>query len=192
MEENMALCSFSLFLCCFILLFVPICHAKTPDVMIQTYFARRHPNGTLVDAKNRVNFKLPVQENLGSAELHVEPHLIESGQEVSVFWSGVENASKLDMIALYCPFNDSPDHYLDFINVTVSPQYLKGFGNASVSLVNMRSSCEFRYYKSKTILVAVSNEVFFKGGADIPLHGHLALTGDPTQMRVMWVSGTSM
>ena len=31
----------------------------------------------------------------------------------------------------------------------------------------------------------------FEGGAEIPLQGHLSLTGDPTEMRVMWVSGTS-
>lgn len=180
------------FFCCFFISgFVLFCDAKTPDVLIQTYFGRRYPNGSLVDAKNRLTFELPIEEKVASAELHVEPYMIQSGEQVSVFWSGVQNASRTDMIALYCPLNDSPDHYLDFINVTVSPNYLKGFGVANVSLVNMRTSCEFRYYQKNKVLVAVSNEVSFKGGAQIPLQGHLALTGDSTQMRVMWVSGTS-
>ena len=30
----------------------------------------------------------------------------------------------------------------------------------------------------------------FEGGPEMPLQIHLALTGDPTQMRVMWNSGT--
>lgn len=181
-----------LFSCLFIPPFVLFCEAKAPDLVIQTYFGRRHPNGSLVDAKHRLSFELPIEEEVGSAELHVQPNLIQSGDQVSVIWSGVKNASKSsDIIALYCPFNDSPMHYLDYINVTVSPTYLKGFGVANVSLVNMRTSCGFRYYRRIKELIAVSNEVSFKGGAEIPLQGHLALTGDPTQMRVMWVSGTS-
>jgi len=40
------------------------------------------------------------------------------------------------------------------------------------------------------VLVVRSPILLFKGGSDIPLQGHLALTGDPTEMRIMWVSGT--
>ena len=57
-------------------------------------------------------------------------------------------------------------------------------------MYNMRTSCEFRYYHKSYIHIATSNVLKFKGGIYAPLQGHLALTGDPTQMRVMWVSGT--
>jgi hypothetical protein len=40
------------------------------------------------------------------------------------------------------------------------------------------------------IFVTRSNIVMFEGGPEQPLQIHLALTGDPTEMRVMWVSGT--
>ena len=61
-----------------------------------------------------------------------------------------------------------------------------------VTVFNMRTSCEFRYYQERSIHVATSNVLEFKGGVYAPLHGHLTLTGDPTQMRVMWVSGTGI
>ena len=63
-----------------------------------------------------------------------------------------------------------------------------GCGWYTVVVYNTRTTCEFRYYQESYIHVATRNELTFKGGSYAPLHiGH---TGDPTQMRVMWVSGT--
>ena len=74
-----------------------------------------------------------------------------------------------------------------------SPTYAEGYGSLQFVLHNLRTDCEFRYYQNSTYttLLAVSNKVTFRGGKSEPLQGHLALTEDPTQMRVSWTTGTS-
>ena len=64
-------------------------------------------------------------------------------------------------------------------------------GIKSLCTTCMRTNCEFRYYEDTYIHVATSTPLAFKGGIYAPLQGHLAVTGEPTEMRVMWVSGTS-
>ncbi|KAJ7392369.1 hypothetical protein OS493_012029 [Desmophyllum pertusum] len=88
------------------------------------------------------------------------------------------------------PENDQSDHYLDYFYVTESASYASEYGWNQVAVYNMRTSCQFRYYQKSYIHVSTSNLLEFKGGIDVPLQGHIALTGDPSQMRVMWVSGT--
>ena len=169
------------------------------DHPVSTYFGRVHPNGTIVDARNPANkLKLPLLPKptaLDSvASLKVSPSSeISNGEEVTVSWSGVTSPSSKDVVVLYCPPEAEPDHYLDYVNVSSVETYSKGYGEFDVRLWNLRKECQFRYYRSGnyTTLAAESNVVSFEGGADIPLQGHLSLTGDPTEMRVMWVSGTS-
>jgi len=169
------------------------------DHPVSTYFGRLHPNGTIVDARNAANklkfSLLPKPIALDSAaSLKVSPSTeISNGEEVTVSWSGVTSPSSKDVVVLYCPPDAEPDHYLDYVNVSSVETYLKGYGEFDVRLWNLRKECQFRYYRSGnyTTLAAESNVVSFQGGADIPLQGHLSLTGDPTEMRVMWVSGTS-
>lgn len=169
------------------------------DHPVSTYFGRVHPNGTIVDARNPANklkfSLLPKPSALDpAASLKVSPSSeISNGEDVKVTWSGVTAPSSKDFVALYCPPEAEADHYLDYINVSSVETYLKGYGEFEVRLWNLRKECQFRYYRvgNYTILAAESNVVTFEGGADIPLQGHLSLTGDPTEMRVMWVSGTS-
>ena len=62
-----------------------------------------------------------------------------------------------------------------------------------MTVYNMRVPCEFRYYKYKgehAQLVVKSNVVRFSGGSSTPLQGHLSLAGNPTEMKVMWMSGS--
>lgn len=167
---------------------------------VSTYFGRVHPNGTIVDARNpanklRFSTLLPKPTVLDSAaSLKVSPSSeISNGQEVTVSWSGITSPSSKDVVVLYCPPEAEPDHYLDYVNVSSVETYSKGYGDFEVRLWNLRKECQFRYYRSGnyTTLAAESNVVSFEGGADIPLQGHISLTGDPTEMRVMWVSGTS-
>ncbi|KAJ7315654.1 hypothetical protein OS493_038408, partial [Desmophyllum pertusum] len=120
--------------------------------------------------------------------LKVTPSLVENGATVNVSWSGIPRPNKTDFIAFYCPENDQSDHYLDYFYVTESASYASGYGWNQVAVYNMRTSCQFRYYQKSYIHVATSNLLEFKGGIDVPLQGHIALTGDPSQMRVMWVS----
>ena len=169
------------------------------DHPVSTYFGRVHSNGTIVDARhpaNKLKFsRLPKPTALDSAaSLKVSPSSeISNGEEVTISWSGVTSPSSKDVVVLYCPPEAEADHYLDYVNVSSVETYSKGYGEFDVRLWNLRKECQFRYYRSGnyTTLAAESNVVSFEGGADIPLQGHLSLTGDPTEMRVMWVSGTS-
>ena len=133
---------------------------------------------------------------VSGANLKTDPQLIANGDLVNVSWSGVSSPSleaPFDWIGLYCPSKADPHAYLDYAFVSESPTYADGYGSVEFTLYNVRTECEFRYYRNDTYdeLVAVSNEVSFKGGKDAPLQGHLALTGDATQMRVSWTTGTS-
>jgi hypothetical protein len=111
-----------------------------------------------------------------------------------VTWHGIQNASAEDFIALYCPNNSEDNDYFDFFNVDESSTYIQGYGKYSVQLFNVRTNCEMRYFRQNISqnwqeFVAKSNIVIFEGGPEMPLQIHLALTGNPTEMRVMWVSG---
>ena len=161
---------------------------------VPTYFKRINHDGSLVDAANpqtRVKFLHPIQSDFSTGTtLEVNPSVVENGATVNVSWSGIKQPNETDFVAFYCPKDDPFDHYLDYFYVTESPSYVSGFGWWQVTVYNMRTSCEFRYYHKSYIHIATSNVLKFKGGIYAPLQGHLALTGDPTQMRVMWVSGT--
>ena len=120
--------------------------------------------------------------------------MIKNSQYVNVTWNGVQNPTAKDLIVLYCPESAADNDYIDYFNADVSSTYKQGNGEHSVQLTNLRTNCEMRYFRniSKNVqeFVTKSNIVMFEGGPEQPLQIHLALTGDPTEMRVMWVSGT--
>lgn len=180
-------------LACFLLCLPSGPEAKTHHA-VPTYFKRINRDGSVVNADNpqtRITFAHPIREHFTpNATLKVSPSLVENGAAVNVSWSGVTQPSNMDFIAFYCPENDQPEHYLDYFYVTDSASYASGYGWRKVNVYNMRTKCEFRYYQPSYIHVATSNLLQFKGGIYVPLQGHIALTGDPSQMRVMWVSGT--
>jgi len=161
---------------------------------VPTYFKRLNPDGSVVDAadpQNHIKFAQPIREHfIPNATLKVHPSSVENGAVVNVSWSGVTKPNNSDFIAFYCPESDQPKHYLDYFYVTDSASYASGYGWREVNVYNMRTKCEFRYYQPSYVHVATSNVLQFKGGIYVPLQGHIALTGDPSQMRVMWVSGT--
>ena len=169
--------------------------------LVPTYFARKYKNGSYIDATIKSNwFQIKLRQSskllkLGQnsdAVLTVGPIPIKSVAEVT--WKGVQNPHAKDFIALYCPETSKDNDYLDFFNVDESKTYSHGYGEYSVELYNVRTNCEMRYFrnisKDHQEFVTKSNIITFEGGPDLPLQIHLALTGDPTQMRVMWVSGT--
>ena len=130
------------------------------------------------------------------ASLKTEPQTVANGGKVTVSWTDVSNPSlqkPYDWVGLYCPAMADARAYFDYAFVNESPTYAEGFGSVEFTLYNVRTDCEFRYYRNDTYdeLVAVSNRVTFEGGKHIPLQGHLALTGDSTQMRISWTTGTS-
>lgn len=130
------------------------------------------------------------REDSGSI-LKASPITVENGGIVNVTWQNIINPQEKDFIAFYCPVDDSPTHYLDYFFVTVSKTWSLGYGGKQVTVYNMRTNCVFKYFRSigYSQLVTVSNELSFTGAAIAPLQGHIALTGNPSEIRVMWTSG---
>ena len=179
-------------------------HTEGKHELVPTYFARKYRNGSYIDATIKTNWykitsksgSMPLQ-NSGSRHgtLNVMPLIVRNGQYVNVTWQGIQNASCEDFIALYCPTNSKENDYFDFFNVDESSTYIQGYGKYSVQLFNVRTNCEMRYFRQNISqnwqeFVAKSNIIMFEGGPEMPLQIHLALTGNSTELRVMWVSGT--
>ena len=115
---------------------------------------------------------------------------------MTVSWENIPSPSisePFDWVGLYCPSGADGRAYLDYSFVGESPTHAEGRGSLKFVLYNLRTDCEFRYYQNSTLttLLAVSNKVNFRGGKSDPLQSHLALTEDPTQMRVSWTTGNS-
>ena len=178
--------------------FVFLTSTSAHRLQVFSYFGRVDQNGSPVDVSSpdfRLRVKTVHNASLEhTAFLRAHPSLISNGDQVTVSWTDVEHPNPLDFIALYCPPNGNFSSYLDykFVNES-SPEFAEGRGSFRVVLLNMRTPCQFRYYAydgRRAELIASSNEVSFTGGSAAPLQGHLALTGKPSQMRVMWTSGS--
>ena len=193
-------------ICLFSLVFINLCHMKKHMHPVPTYFHRFDLNGNLVDRSkplyNKV-FKTKFIDEISPldsarAQLIVSPTEAQNGEEVRVTWSRIVAPNADDWIGFYCPENATASRPLDYFHVTEAEKdiWSKGQGSKIVTAFNMRKRCEFRYYRRVsgglyTALAVRSNILAFKGGASMPNHGHIELTGDPTQIRVMWISGTS-
>ena len=152
-------------------------HGKPLDVN-RTDFHLKGPFDNQIDPKNNLE-----------TSLKVWPEEVENAGQVTILWEGIPNPTSGDRIGYYCPYYDNPAHGLDYIDVTKSPTWEEGYGYYTVKLYNMRSPCAFRYYSGGKKLVAISNKVrFTNGDAFAPLQVHLAMTNNPTEMRVIWNS----
>ncbi len=133
------------------------------------------------------------------AVLSVKPPLVDNGGTVTLEWKNIPNPvnrhkKNSDYIGLFCPSTSPSNRYIDYWLVSdLSQNYAnsKFNGRASIILYNVRTDCEFRYFTNNTYveLVAISNKVTFVNGAKAPLHAHLALTSDASEMRVQWTTG---
>jgi hypothetical protein len=156
-------------------------------------YRRKNSLGELIDANSPQSklqgpFDNEIAEENDAVVLKVWPEVIENGGKVTVLWSNMKKPLHTDIIAYYCPFIDKATHAVDYMPVTGSSTWQEGYGHFFLTLYNMRTECGFRYYSSKK-LIAMSNKVtFYNGGPFDPLHIHLAMTNDPTEMRVMWNS----
>lgn len=170
-------------------------HAHT----VPTYFRRQDENGNLISRNSPAYGKeitLPIVEEIAkddrlNAALKVKPFIVENGEIVTVSWRGVTRPNAKDWIALLCPYGDKVDRQLDHFFADESPTWHKGYGSHKVHVFNMREDCELRYFRNDGLsskLVARSNKLGFELGGDAPLQGRLALTGKPTEMRVMWTA----
>ena len=169
--------------------------------VVPTYFRRQDKNGKLINSQGSEygqDISLPIDEeisesDLQTAALKVHPFAVKNGDMVTVSWSGISNPSGNDWIAIICPWNDKIERRLDHFYVSSCPTWKLGYGSQKVHVYNMRSQCEFRYFRNNanSKLVAVSNILGFQFGAKAPLQGRIALTGNPTEMRVMWTAAKS-
>ena len=166
---------------------------------LPTYFRRMDENGHLIDresSKYGQDIHLPIIEEISrydrsNAVLKVKPLIVKNGEIVTVSWGGVWKPNAKDWIAILCPRIEKIKRKLDHFFVDVSSTWQKGYGSHNVHVFNMRENCEFRYFRNdrhSSRLVARSNKIGFEFGTHAPLQGRLALTGDPTEMRVMWTA----
>lgn len=174
---------------------LPICHSAGKDHPVPSYFRNTDADGNLLhreeesyDAVLPKPFVTHISREDSGSILKASPITVENGGIVNVTWQNIINPQEKDFIAFYCPVDDSPTHYLDYFFVTVSKTWSLGYGGKQVTVYNMRTNCVFKYFRSigYSQLVTVSNELSFTGA---PLQGHIALTGNPSEIRVMWTSG---
>lgn len=132
--------------------------------------------------------------------LTVQPALLPNGGVATVRWDGSGSEVSLDVLALYCPPDAPLQRFIDFWWLKRGdlhcPTCTGKTGGVRLALYNVREACQFRLLSAapgshQSDLLAVSNRVEFVGGSHAPLHAHLALTSNPTQMRVQWTSGVA-
>jgi hypothetical protein len=58
----------------------------------------------------------------------ISPTLTESGEEVTVHWDGIVDATVDDWIGVYSPPDADDRDFLNYINVTASPTFADGHG----------------------------------------------------------------
>ena len=133
-----------------------------------------------------------------AAVLSVMPSIVENGGTVSLEWKNIPDHNinrRNDYIGLFCPSTSPSNRYIDYWSTSELQRTYRmnsnGNGRANIILYNVRTDCEFRYFANDTYveLVAVSNKVTFIDGGEAPLHAHLAMTGDASEMRVQWTTG---
>ena len=126
-------------------------------------------------------------------ELSANPFSLNNGDVTTVRWSDPLHEASLDILVLYCPSNASISDYIDYWLVKKLQRVIeyRNGGQVRIALYNTRENCEFRMFsnQTQTELVAVSNEIKFIDAKEVPIHGHLALTGNSDEMRVQWTSG---
>ena len=135
---------------------------------------------------------------VGDAALSVVPAVVENGGSVTLEWKNVPDpserskADKSDWIGLFCPSSSPSNRYIDYWSVSeLVGDNPTSDGRVNLILYNVRTDCQFRYFTNDPYveLIAVSNKVSFVDGGEVPLHIHLALTGDPSEMRLQWTTG---
>lgn len=120
--------------------------------------------------------------------ISIQPSLLYTESETfSIKWSGVHSASVTDYIALFdypTPVNRLPWAIYNNTNGASS-------GALTVDLLNWRVGYQFVYFQATSsgsfLPLAVSNPVIVN--KMYPTQVHLALTEQPSSMRVMWVTG---
>ncbi|KJE91696.1 hypothetical protein CAOG_02793 [Capsaspora owczarzaki ATCC 30864] len=133
-------------------------------------------------------------ESPRSLAFAVTPNTLEAAEgTVTVIWAGLDDPQPDDWIALYTPLpsNLSAIVPVKFKMCTISPTHLSsGSGSLTFTLINMRDSNSFVFFRgglTAPVAVAQTDPVEFES-YDIPMHPHLAITDNPSEMSLMWTS----
>jgi hypothetical protein len=110
--------------------------------------------------------------------------------QVLLAWSGIPNPQPSDWLGMYCPPSTTSrnDLFTLWWPVTYAQQtWQQGFGQLSVNLPMLRTSCEFRYSSEREYVAIASPLVTFNSPRKFePIQAHIALTSDPSEMRINW------
>jgi hypothetical protein len=113
------------------------------------------------------------------------------GEYVTITWKGVRSATVRDWVGIYSLPYTTGDDYFDMFK----PAMVSESGNFTYFFVNMRTNYLIKYwrydYNLVDFYVDASATVSFEQDPNTPLQGHLSLTDDDKEMRVMWVTDSS-
>jgi len=107
---------------------------------------------------------------------------------ITISWKGIIGPTIEDWIGIFTPIESNRVYTSIWANVSKS--WKKGQGEVHALLLNMREDYIVRYMRGngdKAQIITISNVL--KVNPEYPMQGHLSYTHDPTEMRVMWVSG---
>ncbi|EGC32331.1 hypothetical protein DICPUDRAFT_38536 [Dictyostelium purpureum] len=138
--------------------------------------------------------------------ISITPYPVQnSNDEITITWSGIDNPTKYDIVAIYSPSNASATHPNGYIQVSQSPSWKTGSGSLSIPLLNVREDYLFRLWSPvvnstspvlkiftniSLTVIATSPPVIFNNPNE-PGKSYLSLTNNTDEMRLMWVSGTN-
>jgi len=137
-----------------------------------------------------------VQLNLdGNITLSASPKILTAPSEwVTVSWSGVREPTDQDWIGVFSPgdIDISRTAPVKYQFTSVSPSYTSGSGSIQFDILNMHADYIFLFFRNGTtfpVAAASSNRITFQN-LELPLQGHLSLTGQLDQMRLSFTTGT--
>lgn len=122
--------------------------------------------------------------------------LRQSGQWVEITWKGVQDPQDDDYLALYAPANvsiyeTSPVKYQ--WAVKAASHRAHGAGTIRFRLLNLRTDMRIAFIRNgfEFPIVAAWGEVIKVANVNEPLQGHLALTGENSEMLIQWTTKNS-
>uniref|UniRef100_A0A1D1ZXW6 Purple acid phosphatase n=2 Tax=Auxenochlorella protothecoides TaxID=3075 RepID=A0A1D1ZXW6_AUXPR len=147
-----------------------------------------HPKSAVNVAAASLVWETAVRLDLNTSGPHV------AGEWVEVRISGVIDPRYDDMIALYAPEDVDPRTVapLKYKFLAAVPSYVeRGEGTLSFRLLNLRQPQRFYFLRDGLALpvFAAHSRAVAPLDPGEPTQVHLALTGRPSEVKVLWVSG---
>eukprot|EP00743_Colponemidia_sp_Colp-15_P010146 GILK01011143.1.p1 GENE.GILK01011143.1~~GILK01011143.1.p1 ORF type:complete len:603 (-),score=67.55 GILK01011143.1:139-1947(-) len=146
-------------------------------------FLNRHIDERNHDSEHMIRY------HADKRSMKASPATLNPGDIVTVEWPNIAT-KKGQWIGVYSPSSAADDDFLDFYDLVKQDDKKR---SATFNLINMRDDYEFRLWHGtghKARLLATSNKVSFKNAQQIPMHVHIALGDNPSEIIVQWTSGS--